>query len=486
MSHPQAQLQQARQAFNGGYYRQAARLLSPLLRQNPNNAEIIARLGYCEVQDGVIEPGIRKLEKACRLMPNNAELHRWLAIAHSIGGAVDEALGAIDAALRLRPGHASFLGTKADFLSLKGEFERALEVLEPLREQGSLDASALTAYARCCRALRMPERAIDLVRSHVAAPGMRQNDRASALFLLGSLLDAAREYDQAWQAYSSANRLLGSRFDPDDYARRIDALCAAWTRDVIGTLPRAETRSELPILVVGMPRSGTTLVDQIIDSHPDAFGAGELPDMRNLVASLIGESGSGTPLVTDPAALDPAAIERAGDAYLAKLRELAPAAVRVSDKYPDNFMTLGVASLMLPAARVIHCLRDPIDTCLSCYFQNFGVGLYLNDLAHVGRRYVEYRRLMDHWKAVLELPVLSMQYEDLVGDQEVETRRILDHAGLPWSDACLRFHENDRVVITASNQQVRRPLYASSVQRWRNYERYLGPLIDALGPLAEA
>jgi hypothetical protein len=232
-----------------------------------------------------------------------------------------------------------------------------------------------------------------------------------------------------------------------------------------------------------MPRSGTSLVEQILATHPDVFGGGELASL-GLVVSAISDAGRSQGIGT-PEAYDLLSFNRvnafAAD-YLATITSLNSAARYVTDKMPSNFMRLGLAEILLPDCRVIHCVRDPRDTCLSCYFNYFeGGNAFSFDLADLAAYYRDYRRMMDHWKQILTLPMLEVRYEDVVADQEGQTRRMLEFLDLPWDERCLSFHENKRHVATASREQVRKPLYASSVGRWKHYEKQIPELL-ALAP----
>ncbi|MGH7030610.1 MAG: sulfotransferase family protein [Stellaceae bacterium] len=233
--------------------------------------------------------------------------------------------------------------------------------------------------------------------------------------------------------------------------------------------------SPLPVFIVGMPRSGTTLVEQMLASHPEVHGAGELGEIERAVAALGGPDGV-------PADIGGAELRRLGASYLAKVTALAPGATRITDKMPANFRYAGLIHLALPNARIIHLSRDPVDTCLSCFSILFGGDQpFTYDLGELGRYYRAYQRLMAHWRAVLPAGVmLEVRYEALVGDFEQEARRIVAHCGLRWNAACLDFHNTRRPVHTASSVQVRRPLYRSSVGRWRPAEEVLRPLLDAL------
>jgi hypothetical protein len=238
--------------------------------------------------------------------------------------------------------------------------------------------------------------------------------------------------------------------------------------------------SEVPVFVVGMPRSGTTLIEQILASHSKVFGAGEREDFRALVSNLAGPKGTKFPEMVS--ALSPDDRRRLGARYLAAIRAAAPAAERIVDKMPLNFLYLGLIHLALPRARIIHVRRDPVDTCCSCFSLLFTGNLaFTYELRELGRYYRAYQTLMAHWRAILPKGVmLELAYEDVVHDLEGQTRIILAHCGLEWEPACLAFHQTQRTVQTASVAQVRRPIYRSSVGRSRRYHPLIGPLLEAL------
>jgi hypothetical protein len=245
--------------------------------------------------------------------------------------------------------------------------------------------------------------------------------------------------------------------------------------------PRGGNESKLPVFIVGMPRSGTSLVEQILSCHRDVYAAGELRNIRKLTVSLVPNFDKRNDEADAPVRLDQPLLSAAAERYLDQLRKTAGDAIRVTNKMPYNFLYLGLIALMFPRARIIHCVRDPIDTCLSWYFQNFERGNFSSfDLRHAGLYYRQYERLMAHWGEVLDLPIMEVRYEEHVGAPEKVCRDMLDFLELDWDPACLRFHESSRFTRTASRDQVREPIYTSSAGRWRNYEPHLGPLIEAL------
>ncbi len=245
--------------------------------------------------------------------------------------------------------------------------------------------------------------------------------------------------------------------------------------------------SATPVFIVGMPRSGTTLVEQILASHPRVYGAGEIPIFERTMNGFRTSSAALPPFPHAAASLTGEQLRQLGRRYLRGVRAAAPGADRITDKMPANFRFVGPIHLALPKARIIHVRRDPIDTCISCFSIQFtGYQPHTHDLGELGRYYSAYERLMAHWRAVLPAGVmLEVQYEELIADFAAQAQRIVEHCGLAWDDACLSFHETQRPVQTASAIQVRRPLYRSSIGRWRPYAQHLGPLLQALGRSAE-
>jgi len=240
-------------------------------------------------------------------------------------------------------------------------------------------------------------------------------------------------------------------------------------------------QSELPVFVVGMMRSGTTLAEQILASHPSVHGAGELQEFASLVGSLPQRLGVSIPYPECMERLDASSIHRLAEPLLEDLRRRGGGAPRVVDKNPLNFLHLGVIAALFPQATIIHCRRDPMDTCVSCYFQNFADPFpFKLDLTRLGHYYRQYERLMWHWSQVLPTRIFELAYEDLVGDQEAVSRRLIQHCGLPWDDRCLGFYQTSRPVRTASALQVRKPIYGTAIGRWQRYAEHLAPLLDAL------
>jgi tetratricopeptide (TPR) repeat protein len=308
-------------------------------------------------------------------------------------------------------------------------------------------------------------------------PALPDDQKVELHFALAKACDDLGHYDEAFGQFKDGNAIQRRRvtYDETAVASFFDSIVNAFSPALMATQRGAGDPSNLPVFIVGMPRSGSTLVEQILASHPAVFGAGELVFMNDIVAA-IPDYPSGV------AELSGETLARLGQRYVERLRSLAPDAARIVDKLPPNFRHLGLINLILPNAKIIHVHRDPIATCFSCYSKLFLGGLnFTYDMGELGRYHKMYEALMAHWRAVLPPhALLDVEYETLVGDFEVEARRVVDFVGLPWDARCLDFAKTKRPVRTLSQSQVRQPLFASSIEHWRHYERHLGPLIDAL------
>jgi hypothetical protein len=297
-------------------------------------------------------------------------------------------------------------------------------------------------------------------------------EEANLRFAMGKYCDDVGDFAQAFQNFKRGNELLktvAADYDRKERSHLIDALIRIYTREEIARIKVPGSTSSKPVFVVGMPRSGTSLAEQIIASHPAARGRGELHFWEGLAAK---DSGLTRSILSEPARA------KVAEEYLRLLEVSSASASRIVDKSPVNSDFLGLIYSVFPNARVIYMQRDPIDTCLSCYFQQFLMGLkFTFDLSDLVHYYNEHRRMMAHWRAVLPHGfILDVPYEALVTDQEAWSRKMLAFIGLEWDPRVLEFHTTTRQVVTASAWQVRQKIYKNSVARWRNYERFIGPL----------
>ena len=473
--------------WNLGRLGEAEASLRKALQLRPDDLHALSYLALILLETSRFEDARRVQEKVVALQPRDARAHRGLAVSEFRTGDIAAALKRFSHSVELEPDFAEGWTSYGWALRAVGRFDEAVACFRrALAINPDLAEAHRSLAATGQQAADQAE--IERLRALVANPDLDDNDRVAAGFALGSVLDGADRYDEAFQCFSQANALArrkliasGRGYDPDAFRARIDRLIETYTPQFFAAVAAGGVPSELPVFIVGMPRSGTTLVEQIAASHSQVFGAGELTEIGRLREALP-EPGVDPEATAHWLAVAPGLAVK----HLDKLAKLGSGAARVIDKLPDNVFNLGVIAALFPASRVILCNRDPRDICLSSYFQLFAGGNpYSYDLAECAHRYRQVERLCEHWRRVLPVRMLEIRYEALVGDLEGESRRLIDFLGLEWEPACLEFHRSERVVVTQSTWQVRQPLYARSVARWRHYERHLIPLIEALGSSIE-
>jgi hypothetical protein len=480
----------AAKLFSEGQYRAAMARYAEAVRIQPAQAEYHFGLAVAALradQRALVEP---HLLEAARLKPDYAAAQDGLAQWYILAGDLAKALHHSAAAIRLEPQNHDFAIGRAYVLNAAGRVEEAWAAIEPLFARGDADPQATVLYTQLAQRLQPrrehEQRAAREVERTLAAPGLPAAGRTALHFAAAGLFDRLGRYDDAFAQARLGNDAGRRPYDPVAHSAWVSRQIDYFTPERLAALPRASHGNRRPVFIVGMPRSGTSLVEQILDSHPSVAGRGELRALGRIAGALDAADASAG---SYPESLESISVRRANRLaadYLTLLEggvDPAKATARyVTDKMPANLFGLGLAEVLLPGARVIHCVRNPLDTCLSCYMTYFAFGNEFSaDLSHLGAYYRDCRRMMDHWKRVLGLRILDVRYEDVVLDAEGQARRMLEFLDLPWDDRCLRFHENPRRVGTASNDQVRRPLYASSIGRWKHYEHHLGDLIAALG-----
>lgn len=470
-----------------GNYDDAVAYFQQALRIQPDNAESHYGQATTLVLQGKQDQAVACYQQALRINPDHVDAHVGLGAALMPLGMPNEAMACCEQAMRIQPGHINATTLAANIAIQLGNRNKAYDLLSPLLDAGIEHANVALAFGEICGSVGREREAIVMLKKLLTErPMLTASAKCNLHFSLGKLYDATGNYDQAFDQYRQGNETKCLSFDAVRHTREVDSIVALHTADFMARMPRSSIRSDRPVFIVGMVRSGTSLVEQILASHPSVHGAGELPDITQTALLLHSMFGTDLHYPRCMPLLTRDKLDMIARQYLGHLAELAPDdAVRVIDKMPGNFMYLGLIELLFPGARVIHCGRDPMDTCLSTYFQDFSRSHpYSYDLYNLGAYYKEYRNVMRHWKNVLRIPILDVQYEDLIDNQELMSRKLLEFCGLEWDDRCLQFHETKRFIGTASHDQVRRPLYKKSVARWKNYEEYLGPLKEALGSLA--
>jgi tetratricopeptide (TPR) repeat protein len=458
------ELGQLDQAFT--HYRRAL-VLKPDFAEAHNNVGSILR-GF-----GQLEEAIAGYRQALALQPHFAEAHSNLGSALRLLGRTAEAQASCLRALEINPDLTAAVATLAEIRADAGEFAEAEHLF---KRAISIDPESAEGWSGISRLRKMSHGDKDWLSAaqRIAARHLPPRKEVQLRYAIGKYCDDVQDFEQAFSNFRRANELAkqyGAKHERRDVEQAVDQITRMYDRIWTSKARELSSQSERPVFIIGMLRSGTTLAEQILASHPAVHGAGELPFWTNAFAAYK-SSAAGTETS--------AAVTRtlAGE-YLRLLQELSADALRVIDKMPANFWVLGLIHAALPNARIIHMRRNPIDTCLSIYFQRFETGVsYANDLEDLAHYYTQYLRVVMLWRSILPSDsILDVPYEGLVANPDAWTRTMLAFIGLPWDPRCVDFHLTHRTVITASKWQVRQKISAASVDRWRHYEKFISPLL---------
>lgn len=451
------------------------------LRLSPEHVEAMEGLARCLQETRELEKAEELARKALSIRERAAG---WALLANILSERMfpDQSAECYEKALSMDPALVSAWIGKGHLLMEQGKmdeseacFRRALE-LEPGNIAPRL---SLTQVAKTREG---DENLVALESAAADADSMPETKALSLHFALGKAYEDLKRYDDAFPHFLKGCALKHKRVEYSAEHNRLVAenIRRMFTRERIEALRGAGSDSSTPIFVLGMPRSGTTLTETILASHPDVYGAGELPDLLQVIAEPLGNPAVGYPLNME--FMTHADLTRMGQRYVQQLKQRAPDAPHITDKMPANYLGVGMIHLMLPNARIVHVRRNPVDTCVSAFTRLFNRSQHQSyDLRELGKYYMDYLSIMAHWREVLPAgSFYEIQYEDLVANQEEESRKLVAFCGLDWNDACLDPHKTERNVKTASVTQVRQPVYKTSVERWRVYEKFLGPLLEEL------
>ena len=497
-----------------GHLDEAEQYFKRALSLSVNNPVILTNLGLLE-KDRNNLPGAIDLQKQALLHKpdysdahfnlanalqlqgnsNDAETHYRKALEHNpnsflalhgLGqllasrGETHLALSLLEQASAIQPGFPDIPASIAEIYEKQGNHEKALQVIAPYITSGASPGISLS-FAKIAPHLNREDDAISLLTGQLTNPVLPISIKKDIHFALGDLFDSKALYQQAFEYYQLGNKNTAKTTSDPGGINQIHLIKETFQKDNSKNITRSSNASDKPIFIVGMPRSGTTLIEQIIACHPSIAGAGELPYLGDILNSFPARFGQSTHYPTSIDKLSKSDLDTLALNYLEKLSALAPDATRISDKMPHNFLHIGIIDRLFPKARIIHCMRNPMDTCVSIYFHNFSTNHpYASDLKALGTYYNAYKDLMEHWLKVIDMPILNVSYEGLVAEQETISRQIIEFCGVDWNDNCLRFYESERIANTPSYNQVREPLYSKSVDRWKHYSKELQPLKQAL------
>lgn len=453
-------------------------------KAEPQNPVYLNNVGRFYLDSRAIELALPFLHNALLINPRQTETLLAIGEYYRRVGKAALALPYLERARALSPGDNRIKMAIAESLDVLGRQEEANLLYEELRRDREYVAISLYHLAMN-RPTELHPPLMAEVEQLLEGGGVSDKEASSLHTSLGFMHEKAGQYASAFRHFDEANRLGRLEVSAEGFRDWVDSVIATFTPEVLRAYAHVGSASEVPVLVVGMPRSGTTLTEQVIASHGQAAGAGELERIHLLARSLKFASGRPVREFFDTLdAMPDQPLRDIAENYVKLLEFHGPKALRVVDKLPHNFLNLGLVALFWPRARIVHCKRNPVDTCWSC-FQNplNDAHRYSRDLTYLGQHYREYSRLMDHWKRLIPNQIYELNYERLTADFEAEARKLIDFLGLPWDAACLNFHEAGSTVHTLSRRQVRNPIYKSSVERWRRYEKELQPLVSALGDL---
>ena len=427
------------------------------------------------------------LERAVAIEPDRPRIHQLLASVLTPLGRTEEALREYRRVLELRPDHAGALLGIGHTLKTIGRQEEAVEAYRNCIRIRPDNGESYWSLANLKTYKLTPQDIEDMKAALRRSEAIPEESRVNFLFALAKASEDQGDFEAAWDYYAEGNARQREleHYDPVQTEVMNDEIIEVFNAEFLERQSGLGAKESSPIFILGLPRSGSTLLEQILASHSMVEGTAELPYMGRVAASLNRNRADGVNFPFAVRELGEPHFKALGNSYLKKAElHRSEGKPRFIDKMPNNFPNIGLMHLVLPNAKIIDARRYPLDSTFSCFRQLFARGQpFVYDLVDIGEYYLEYQRLMDHWHEVLPDRVLTVQYEDMVTDTEQQVRRLLEYCELPWEDQCLKFYETDRPVRTASSEQVRKPMYTSSINHWRNFEPHIEPLIDVLKPI---
>lgn len=444
--------------------------------------QLSIKLGDDMLLQSVFSTAERYYKSALKLQEDNASLLYKLVLVLRGKGEILNSIKMAEKVINVEPGHVRAKAHIASSYEIIGEVDKGNELIEKLKREYPDHPLVNIVYAQYSLRNKKQQQGISALNHIMKNENISEYDLISAKMLAGDLYDSLKDYDTAFKYYKQANDVLDQNYDSESYKDYISTLIQYFSKEKYSSLLASEDTSNELIFIVGMPRSGTSLIEQIISSHSTVFGGGELSNVQIMCNSLQEEAGLDDfyPLCLDK--IDIECMNKMAKKLISSTRGSNENSLKVTDKMPHNFHHIGFIHKLLPNAKFINCVRSPADTCLSIYFKHFaGHHPYASNLHDLGVHYSEYERLMNHWMNELGIPVLTVKYENIVSDSKNEVKRILNFLGLEWEDSCMEFYRKKRVVATASYNQVNKKIYSSSIDRWKNYEQYLSELLDVPG-----
>jgi tetratricopeptide (TPR) repeat protein len=467
-----------------GKPRLAARMLRNAVKLAPDFFGARMDLARALIEIDELDECEQVVNEAIRLQPEFPQPYSLLGNLQTKRGYFEEAVETYKLAISKQPNHGPSLAAMGHALKTIGKQEESIDTYRDCIARHPEFGEAYWALANL-KTFRFSDDEIATMESHVDNDKLPDETRVNFNYSLGKAYEDRDNYDLAFHRYAKGNALRRPHesYDPVQTELVHDQIIETITPEFLEEIGDCGNPDGAPIFIVGLPRSGSTLIEQILASHSLVDGTHELPDLPRVIKSINERrpQGDGYPQALRHFGKGLAELGAAYLDWTARYRKDAP---YFTDKMPNNFASIGMIASILPNAKIVNARRHPLDSCMGSYKQLFYKGQsFTYDLVELGEYYLEYQRMMDYWHEIMPGKVLDVQYEDMVSDQENQTRRLIEHCGLPWEDQVLRFYETDRAVITASSEQVRQPIYSKSVNSWRRFEAHLGPLIEVLEPL---
>jgi tetratricopeptide (TPR) repeat protein len=432
------------------------------------------------------EEALASYDQAIALKPGHAEAHNNRGVLLQQMRRFDEAIASYDQAIAAKSDHAAAHNNRGTALMSKGDMAGAEKMFRKALQLKPDFADPLHSLAKMHRYQNPSEPDVKEIFALLQKPGISSENKEHLFFTLGKIYDDCGLYDEAFKYFRQANEIrnVSASYQPDAVAKLTDDIIEVFNREFLSQRFAFASDSHLPLFIVGMPRSGTTLLASILSNHPAIATAGELPDMADYAMRLGELLKSGTFYPQAVKQVTPTVASHIITEYEKRLKcEAKSVSLYIIDKNPLNFRHLGFIAMLFPQAQIIHCTREPLDTCLSNYFTRFPLSLnYAFDLRNIGHFHLEYARLIEHWRKIPAIRMLDVSYEDLILKTEPTARKMLEFLGLEWDARCLAPHTNPNPIETASDWQVRQPIYQQSLGRWQHYGKYLGPLKEVLNP----
>ena len=439
---------------------------------------ILTELGVSLQKFGQPQKALKCFEQALDLQPDFADARNKFALVLLEAGRAEEAVVHLEQAIKVDPHDTeAHVSLSAALMSL-GQAELAVERLQQ-HLNTKPDCYALYHYIAM---LKPDQELVPVIEKLISQSNLSNSDAMYCHLALGNILNDGRSYAQAFSHFLKANSLHRETLDynAQDNSLLVDRLINAYSNRFVRRKQQFGSASELPVFILGMPRSGSSLVEQVISSHALVHGAGELQAMPAVTYSITQQLKYANPYPECVSLIDQGMVDECSKRYLQELELHSPTAKRIVDKLPGNFFRIGLIKALFPNARIIDCQRNSLDNCISLFFHFFPNQKHAFELTELGQYYLDYRRLMSHWQTLFPDEILTVQYEELVTDQERVSRQLIEYLGLEWDESCLDFHNNERVVLISSSIQVRQPMYEKSINRWQHYEQHLQPLIEVL------